>query len=197
MINGFGTSTNDSSSISPFSHNSYNSEKEKSKRDIYNEFENGGYNINELQYKILSKSKFFLHTNKKGQTPFFIYDEIKIIINEKENENKTIQDIRNATTNDERLSKNYKKFLLFLDNFERFLSNEFINNYKLKIILNFDTQKINNNDFEITCLYDIEIPGEDIQHFKDIDILGNGLGEGYRYILSEINNTSYSNKEYS
>ena len=197
MINGFGTSTNDSSSISPFSHNSYNSEKEKSKRDIYNEFENGGYNINELQYKILSKSKFFLHTNKKGQTPFFIYDEIKIIINEKENENKTIQDIRNATTNDERLSNNYKKFLLFLDNFERFLSNEFINNYKLKIILNFDTQKINNNDFEITCLYDIEIPGEDIQHFKDIDILGNGLGEGYRYILSEINNTSYSNKEYS
>jgi hypothetical protein len=77
------------------------------------------------------------------------------------------------------------------------LSNEFINNYKLKIILNFDTQKINNNDFEITCLYDIEIPGEDIQHFKDIDILVNGLGEISIYILSEINNTSYSNKEYS
>ena len=117
MINGFGTSTNDSSSIRPFSHNSYNSEKKKKKRDIYNEFENGGYNINELQYKILSKSKFFLHTNKKGQTPFFIYDEIKIIINEKETENKTIGEIRNITTNNQKLKNNNILNTIIITNF--------------------------------------------------------------------------------
>ena len=63
-----------------------------------------------MLYKILKNSKFTLHTNKKGQKPFIIYDEIKIIEDEKETENKTIEEIRNAFSFNDRLSNNYKKF---------------------------------------------------------------------------------------
>ena len=148
------------SSSGPFSGKSF-SFKNSSFRDDYSfedDFEDEGYNENELEYKILENSKFTIHTNRKGQTPFIIYDEIKIIKNKKESENKTIEEIRNSTTKDERLSNNYKKFLSFLNKFESSLSKEFINNYKLKINLNFETQNIDNNNFIITCLYEVEIP---------------------------------------
>ena len=148
------------SSSGPFSGKSF-SFKNSSFRDDYSfedDFEDEGYNENELEYKILENSKFTIHTNRKGQTPFIIYDEIKIIKNKKESENKTIEEIRNSTTKDERLSNNYKKFLSFLNKFESTLSKEFINNYKLKINLNFETQNIDNNNFIITCLYEVEIP---------------------------------------
>ena len=184
------------SCISPFSHESYILDNKNSKRDISKEFDNEIYNRNELQYKILNNSKFLIHTNKKGETPFIIYDEIKILINGKESENKTIEEIRNATSDNDKLSNNYKKFLTFLDNFQGKLSNEFVNNYKLKIALNFETQNINNNDFIITCLYKVEIPGENIQTYKDINILDNELGEGFYCALSEINSSNYSNIEY-
>ena len=178
----------------PFSQNSF---LENSIVYLDNDFEYGGFNKNELEYKILNKSKFVIHTNKKGQAPFIIYDEIKIIVNEEETENKTIKEIKNATIKDERLINNYKKFLSFLDKFERTLSNEFINNYKLKITLNFETQNIkNNNDFIIICYYEIEIPGENPEKFKDNNILTNGIGEGFQYMLNEINCSDYSEKIY-
>ena len=199
MNNEFGNSNYDSSSSSgPFSKDSYISIKEKSNRSFNNDFEDEEYyNENELEYKILINSRFKIHTSKRGKTPFIKYDEIKIMKDGKEIENKTIEEIKNATTNNENLSNNYKKFLLFLDKLETTLSNEFINNYKLKIILTFETQNINNNDFIITCLYDVEIPGENSEQYKDENILINGLGEGFQYTLSEINNSNYSKKEYS
>ena len=186
-----------SSSSSPFSKESFKSIKEKSNRSFQNDFDDEEYIENELEYKILSNSKFILHTNKKKQKPFIIYDEIKIIKNGKETENKTIEEIKNATTNNTKLSNNYKKFLSFLDKFESNLSSEFNNSYKLKITLTFETQNMNNDDYIITCLYDVEIPGENNEQFKDDNILNNGFGEGYQYVLSEINSTNYSNKEYS
>jgi len=116
----------------------------------------------------------------------------------KEIENKTIEEIKKISTNNEKLSNNYKKFLSFLDKFETNLYNEFINNYKLKITLTFETQNINNNyDFILTCLYDVEIPGENSEEYKDDNILINGFGEGFQYVLSEINSSNYSSKEYS
>ena len=111
-----------SSSSSPFSKESFKSIKEKSNRSFQNDFDDEEYIENELEYKILSNSKFILHTNKKKQKPFIIYDEIKIIKNGKETENKTIEEIKNATTNNTKLSNNYKKFLSFLDKFESNLS---------------------------------------------------------------------------
>ena len=36
------------------------------------------FNEDELEYKILNKSKFVLHTNKKEEKPFIIYDEITL-----------------------------------------------------------------------------------------------------------------------
>ena len=155
-------------------------------------------NENELEYKILNNSKFTLHTNKKGEKPFIIYDEIKIIINEKESENKTIEEIRNTTTKYERLSNNYNKFLSFLNEFEIGLSNKFNNNYKLKVTLNFETKKIDkNNNFIITCLYEVAIPEQEIRFFKDNNILIDGLDEGFDYLLNEINESYYFNIEYS
>ena len=77
------------------------------------------------------------------------------------------------------------------------MPNEFNNNYKLKITLNFETQNINNNDFIITCLYDVEIPGENSEQYKDENILTNGFGDGFQYMLNEINSTNYSDKIYS
>jgi len=185
---------NESSSLNPFSHSSYKLENLESKRNISDEFEFGGHR--NVEY-ILKESKFILHTNKKGEMPFVNYDEIKIIKNEKEIENKTIEEIRNITTDNENLKKNYQKFLKFLNEFESTLSKSFNNKYKLKITLNFKTKSIdNNNNFIITCLYDVEIPGENPQQFKDENILFNELGEGFNYMISEINSTNYSNIEY-
>ena len=188
-----------SSFFGPFSQNSYLAAKQRSNRmfDMDFEIDNEDYDENELVYKILSNSKFELHTDKKGKIPFIIYDEIKLFKKEKEIENKTIEEIKNATTSNEKLLNNYNKLLSFLDKFGRSLSNEFNNEYKLKITLNFETQNINNNDFIITCLYDIEIPGENNEQYKDENILTNGIGEGFQYMLSEINNSNYSDIKYS
>ena len=194
--NEFEKSNYDSSSSGPFSKESYKSIKEKSNRSFDNDFEEE-YNENELEYKILNNSKFILHTNKKWKKPFIIYDEIKIIKNGKEIENKTIEEVKNATTNNDKLSNNYIKFLSFLNKFESNISNEFINSYKLKLTLTFETQNIKNDDFIIICLYDVEIPGENNEQFRDDNILTNGIGEGFQYVLSEINSSNYSKKEYS
>jgi len=194
--NEFEKSNYDSSSSGPFSKESYKSIKEKSNRSFDNDFEEE-YNENELEYKILNNSKFILHTNKKGKKPFIIYDEIKIIKNGKEIENKTIEEVKNATTNNDKLSNNYIKFLSFLNKFESNISNEFNNSYKLKLTLTFETQNIKNDDFIIICLYDVEIPGENNEQFRDDNILTNGIGEGFQYVLSEINSSNYSKKEYS
>ena len=190
---------NYSPSFGPFSQNSYKAQKERSNRmfDIDFGSDDEDYDENELVYKILSNSKFELHTDKKGKIPFIIYDEIKLLKNGKEVEIKTIEEIKNATTSNDRLLNNYKKFLSFLDKFERELSNEFINNYKLKITLIFETQNIDNyKDFIISCIYDIEIPGEDNEQYKDYNILNYGLGDGFQYMLNEINSTNYSDKKY-
>ena len=202
--NGYDNNSYYSSSSGPFSQQSYKSAKQKSNRSFDNDFDDEEYYIeNELIYKILNNSKFVLHTNKKGERPFIIYDEItlfKKIKKEKEEkietENKTIDEIRKATSSIEILSKNYPKFLSFLDKFERTLENEFINNYKLKITLNFNTQNINNNEYTIICFYDVEISGN-IEQYKDENILTNGIGDGFQYMLTEINSSSYSDKIYS
>ena len=189
-----------SSSFGPFSQNSYKALKERSNWSFNFDFgsDDEDYDENELVYKILNNSKFELHTDKKGKIPFIIYDKIKLFKNEKEVEIKTIEEIKNATTSNERLLNNYKKFLSFLDKFERELSNEFNNEYKLKITLNIETQNIDyNKNFIITCLYDIEIPGENNEQYKDENILTNGIGEGFQYMLSEINNSNYSDIKYS
>ena len=191
---------NYSPSFGPFSLNSFKALKERSNRSFDFDFgsDDEDYDENELVYKILNNSKFELHTNKKGKIPFIIYDEIKLFKNEKEIEIKTIEEIKNATTRNEKLLNNYKKFLSFLDKFERSLSNEFNNEYKLKITLNIETQNIDyNKNFIITCLYDVEIPGEDNEQYKDENILTNGIGEGFQYMLSEINNSNYSDIKYS
>ena len=137
MNDGYENNKNDSSSSSPFSQKSFQSAKQKSNRSFDNDFENEdeGFNENELVYKILNNSKFTLHTNKKKETPFIIYDEIKLFKKEKEKtieaENKTIEEIKNATTSNEKLLNNYQKFLSFLDKFKSSMPNEFTNEYKL------------------------------------------------------------------
>ena len=189
-----------SPSFGPFSQNSYLAAKQRSNRmfDMDFEIDNEDYDENELVYKILNNSKFVLHTNKKGKIPFIIYDEIKLFKKEKEIENKTIEEIKNATTSNEKLLNNYNKLLSFLDKFGRSLSNEFNNEYKLKITLNIETQNIDyNKNFIITCLYDVEIPGENSEQYKDENILTNGFGDGFQYMLNEINSTNYSDKIYS
>jgi len=104
---------NDSSIINPLSLPSFKSAKKKTLSYYYSynsdNFDNEEAieeknEIKELQYKILNKSRFILHTNKSGQIPFIIYDEIKIIINEEESEIKTIEEIRNINTSYKRLS---------------------------------------------------------------------------------------------
>ena len=199
MINGNENNSYYSSSSGPFSQKSYKSAKQKSNRSFENDFDNEDeYSENELEYKILNNSKFVLHTSKKENKLLIIYDEIKLFKKEKEKtietNIKTIDEIRNANTRNEKLLNNYKKFLSFLEKFESTLSNDFINNFKLKITLNFETKNINNNDFIITCLYDVEIPGEDNEQYKDENILTNGIGEGFQYMLNDINSANYSDK---
>ena len=77
---------NYSSSNNPFSPKSYESAKAKSGRSLEIDVEEKvptfedikGKFSNDIVIKVIEKSIFKFHTNKKGQEPFIIYDEIKI-----------------------------------------------------------------------------------------------------------------------
>ena len=149
----------------------------------------------EIAFKLIDKSIFKFHTNKKGEEPFIIYDEIKI--GDKEEKINHIEEIKNARSSNKVLNDNYNKFIKYLEEIENKIKNEFIHEYKLTIILQFETNSLNQNNFNINCHYTVNIPEENEPHdFKDENILLNTLKQGLSHLIAEINNDAYKELEY-
>ena len=192
---------NSSSSFNLFNNQSYKSAKEKSGRslDIFEEPEKSEYEQikekceKEDAFQILDYSTFSFHTNRKGSQSPIIFDEISVAY---QNRKFTIDKIKNITTKDESLNKNYKKFLNVLETVISRINNEFHFQYKLKINLNFKTIDIKNSQFIIECYYRADIPTEKPCYYKDENILENGFTSGFPYLLNEINNEIYNDLKY-
>ena len=197
-------SVSNSGSVSnPFSRDEYKKAKENSRLLLGEaQFEEpGALDDEEIKkilekekaFQILDKSKFSFHTNRKGQKPSIIFDEISV---GKENRNYSIDEIENITSEKEILKENYKKFLEVLETIKSRVNNEFSFQYKLKIILDFNTVEFKNSQFKIECNYTAEIPNEKPNNFKDDNILEKGLTSGFPYLLNEINNIVYNDLKY-
>ena len=193
----------------PFSSSSYLSVKEKSGRCLsyfeepaISEYERMKNIKNTKPFQILDDSKFYFHTNKKGSNPNIICDEI-IIHNEKTNY--SLEEITHFSFDEiikqfpfeaETLKNNYKKFLNVLIKILNEISTKFSFQYKLRFILQFKTNGIENNKFKIECIYTAYIPNENPFESKDDDILEKGLTHGFIYLLDEINNEQYNDLNY-
>ena len=189
---------NTNSSRNPFSHSSYKEAISNSNRsfDMIYDFEDSIFNENDLAYRLLIKSTFKLHTNRKGKKSVIIYDEIEIGDN---GDKKTIDDIKNYRSQITKLNNKYIKFLERLEEIENLISNEIKNGDKLKIILEFskDVQNSKNSEnekidgIEIKCYYKIE----DHQNYGfklepsyvDSKILEGWNKEGISFFIDDIN----------
>ncbi len=148
----------------------------------------------EASFHILDKSTFSFHTNRKGIRPSIIFEEISV--SHYQNRNFSFEEIKNMTAEDTTLEDNYKKFLNVLDKIISTINDEFSFQYKLKIILKFRTIDIQNSKYIIKCNYEAEIPGEDPYYYKDDNILENGINNGLKYLLNEINDEVHNNLNY-
>ena len=188
---------NFNSSSSFFGGQSYKNEKEKSGRslDIIDEEKEMTFEeiqkkfSDEIIFKVIKKSIFKFHTEKKGKETFISYDEIKI--GDKEEEINNIDEIKNFSSSEKILKDNYKKFKICLEEIENKIKYEFIHEYTLTITLQFETNSSKSNSFITNCSYIIEIPGEESINYKDADILLNGLKQGLPFLINEINNDAY------
>ena len=149
--------------------------------------------------EILSKCTIYLHTNKKGKEPFFIYDKIYYGKNNIEITYDTLIKKNIILEN----SENYKKFVYFLKKFETEIKKIFIHNYNLTFSLELENENNEKNakeSYNIKCIYTFFEP---INHnkftFKEKDILINGANSnnfGFYFLLNEINSEKYKNIEY-
>ena len=158
-----------------------------------------------LAYEILTESEIKFHTNKKGEQPFIIYDEInygykniKIDIRRLNQIKQVIDDI------DDQYSQNYKYYLDFIKEFEEKIEKEFNHNYNLKLKLKFKREEKNdnrNNDkiiYNISCEYTFYPPTKDGDIvFKDDNIFGSKSPIHSHFLLLEIDDEKYNNIDYS
>ena len=153
-----------------------------------------------IQRQILAYSTITLHTNERGNEPFIILDKITF--------GKQNIDITNffLKMKKEKISDiNFQKFLEFWEKFKEKIKNEFINNYCLRLKLQFQNEYeksnslFNNKDFNITCKYYFYSPIDNSEMtFKTENILVSNSteSEGFIYFLEEINNENYKDEKY-
>jgi hypothetical protein len=157
-----------------------------------------------IPYYIISKSTFEFHINEKGKEPYFIYEKIKYGFFDFEIEYNKItlikEDEKFKKSGDKVLINNFNKFFDFFKLVEDELKKEFKYNYKLRISLDFKMEKKKNDDdtYNVTCIYTFSDPIKDEKsQFKEDNIFINGTkSEGFKNLLSAINNESYKEVKY-
>ena len=198
----------------PFSRDSFKNAKDQSGRnpDPYKELTIAQKEIwdkkfkNEKPYQILTNSKFYFHTNRKGKYPPIVCDEI-YIGNENKNSSLSLDEVKQFSFDDvmkkfssdsdaENLKNNYKDFINTLKTILAKIESEFSFRYKLKFTLEFESKRIENDKIIIKCVYIANIPNEKPSDFKDDNILEMGMSNGYAYFLNEINNEAYKDLKY-
>ena len=165
------------------------------------------YNVTDylysIPYYIMNKSTFEFHTNEKGKEPYINYEKtIKYgFFNfEIEYDKNKIKLKEDENYKDKTLIENYNKFLDFLKLVEDELKKEFKYYYKLRISLDFNMEKKENDDnvYNVTCIYTFSDPiKNEKSQFKEDNIFINGTkSEGFKNLLSAINNESYKEVKY-
>ena len=157
-----------------------------------------------IPYYIISKSTFEFHINEKGKEPYFIYEKIKYGFFDFEIEYNKItlikEDEKFKKSGDKVLINNFNKFFDFFKLVEDELKKEFKYYYKLRISLDFKMEKKKNDDdtYNVTCIYTFSDPIKDEKsQFKEDNIFINGTkSEGFKNLLSAINNESYKEVKY-
>ena len=157
-----------------------------------------------IPYYIISKSTFEFHINEKGKEPYFIYEKIKYGFFDFEIEYNKItlikEDEKFKNSEDKVLINNFNKFFDFFKLVEDELKKEFKYYYKLRISLDFKMEKKKNDDdtYNVTCIYTFSDPIKDEKsQFKEDNIFINGTkSEGFKNLLSAINNESYKEVKY-
>ena len=166
--------------------------------------------LKDLENKILIenmliKSEIKFHTNKKGNSPFILYDEINVgkykiksIAKFEELKNHSNKELEK----DNALYTKFKQFIEFLNEIETRLENEFELEYYLIIKLEIELYNINdlNNQDNLYCKYIAYLPDSKNEiSFKEDNILTYktySLSQGFEYLISEINDENYKNVKY-
>ena len=158
-----------------------------------------------IPYYIINKSTFEFYINEKGKEPYIVYEKkIKYGFFNFEIEYEKIllikEDEKFKNSEDKILIDNYNKFFVFLKLVEDELKKKFKYNYKLRIILDFEMEKKknDNNVYNVTCIYTFFDPiNNEKSQFKEDNIFTNGTkSEGFKNLLSAINNESYKEVKY-
>jgi hypothetical protein len=154
-----------------------------------------------IPYYIINKSTFEFHTDEKGKEPYIIYEKIKYGFFNFEIEYDKMKLIKeDENFKDKTFIKNYNKFFDFLKLVEDELKKEFKYDYKLRISLDFNMEKKENDDnvYNVTCIYTFSDPiRKEKSQFKEDNIFINGTkSEGFKNLLSAINNESYKEVKY-
>ena len=174
---------------------SYKREREKSGRsldqfDIEEEEQRPEYDIlkelcrKEIAFIILSNSSFKFEFNKdKNNNIIYKCSEIKI---DNTIQNINLNQIKTIIPENEILKDNFINFLKNLEQIIKKIKDEISANFNFKITLIFKVNRVKDSIFHIDCTYKLDIKNENIPEFIDYDILNNGLGEGFSYIINEI-----------
>jgi hypothetical protein len=157
-----------------------------------------------IPYYIIKKSTFEFLINEKGKEPYIDYEKIKYGFSNFKIEYKEIKLIKEnenfKKSEDKVLINNYNKFIDFLKLVEDELKKEFKYNYKLRISLDFNMEKKKNDDnvYNVSCIYTFSDPiKNEKSQFKEDNIFINGTkSEGFKNLLSAINNESYKEVKY-
>ena len=150
---------------------------------------------------ILFYSNFSMHTNKKGEEPFIIFDKITV---KKHNINIIEQFFSIIKNKKEIKDKNFEKFLEYFEDFKKNLKEEFKNEFCLKLKLKFEIDKeqpLNEESFyNISCLFTFYDPiNNREEEFLEHNILKNKVElerTGIYYLFEKINDENYKNIKY-
>ena len=157
-----------------------------------------------IPYYIINKSNFEFHTNEKGKEPYIVYEKINygfFNFQIEYNDIKLIKEDDNfKNCKDQNLIDIYNKLLNFLEQVEDKLKKKFKYYYKLKISLDLKMEKKKNDDkdYNVTCIYIFSDPiKNEKSKFKEDNIFVNGTkSEGFKNLLSAINNESFKEVKY-
>jgi len=148
---------------------------------------------------ILNFSSITIKVEQENNKNFTYYEELTYgKMNTKFDVNKFTKFLRiyKGSDKDDDLTKNFKLFIAFLDEFNINVTNKYKNNFTLKIKLNFKNEKKPiDGIFNITCKYTFFQPINNKPHsFIEDNILinrTNSLTTGFQFLIYEINNECY------
>ena len=194
IVNQDSNKSNTNPSNDLFSNSSVKKAQKQSNKtfDMRYDFEDSKIDKDDLALRVLKKSKFKFHINKKGKEAIIIYDNVEIGDN---GDKKIIDDIKNYRSNNTKVNDKYLKFLDRLTEMENQIRKGIENGDNLTIVLEFSADDSTNSEIdyidriEINCKYKTEKP-QNSETFKDDNILSENWNKnGLSFFIDSLNET--------